>query len=547
MGSPLDPTTPTSTPTTGTGTNPTTPVVADTTTPTSRAPLVPRISKREYANSILDVFGVELTTGELDPAAGGILDDAGDGVFKHFADKQTSTEQQTLAYFYVGQSASARISDATLDGLGTCSEATDACAAPFIGAVGERLFRRPLDEREQGTYGALFTAVVTDGADYYEAARAVVHAMLQAPPFLFRIEDELTGTVGVDRKLSGYELASRLAAFVWVSVPDTELLDAAAAGTLTDDAVLTTQVQRMLKDPKAQRFTETFIDQFSRARLAAFDGVTPEQANALHESIVASFQHHFWEAERSVADLFTTTEFVVNAPVAELLELEMPGPGLQVVDVSGLPERVGLLTHPGMIAGMGDRDVGSFVNRGKYLLERLLCKNPGAFPAAVQTELDAFNRDTEGFNEHEKMAVRKTRPECWSCHMQFEPLALGFSRFDGAGRYVGEVDAAGKALSLDGWVPTSIEENSPHYTNVAEYMQILVENPIVQQCMTEHFLEFATAHSTDQTTKANASSVGTKYVDGGSTLTAMVLSVVQSPLFSALQTTTATAPVEGGI
>ncbi|HEX2733160.1 MAG TPA: DUF1592 domain-containing protein [Polyangiaceae bacterium] len=504
--------------------------------PSARTPLAPRISKQEYTNTIYDVLGVSLTAEELDAAAGGIMDDAGDGVFKHFTDKQTSTEQQALAYFNVAESLVTRIAPETLQTFGSCSEATDTCAAAFVDAVGQRLFRSPLDERALGVYAALFAAVTEDGGDYPEAARAVVHAMLQAPQFLFHIENETSGTAGTDRRLDGYELAARLASFVWVSAPDTTLLDAAAAGKLDDDAGVTEQVERMLQDPKAQRFTETFISQFSRARLATFDGATPEQVAALHESIVATFQHHFWEAGRSVADLFTTTEFVVNEPVAEILQLKLTGTGLQAVDVGQLPERVGFLTHPGMIAGMGDRAIGSFVNRGKYLLERLLCKNPGAFPAAAQTELDAFNRNTEGFNERERAEVRMMRPECWSCHTQFEPLAFGFARFDAAGRYVGEMDADGKALPLDGWVPTSSEDDSPHYDNVSEYMQILAQDTTVQQCMTEHFLEFATAHSTDDTTKANAQYVGKSYIDGGSTLVAMVGAVVQSPLFSQLQT-----------
>jgi hypothetical protein len=137
------------------------------------------------------------------------------------------------------------------------------------------------------------------------------------------------------------------------------------------------------------------------------------------------------------------------------------------------------------------------------------------------------------------------RAECWGCHAQFEPLAFGFSRFDAAGRYVGEVDAAGKPLSLDGWVPTGAEDSSPHYTDVAEYMQILATDSIVQQCMTEHFVSFATAHSTDETTKENARQVGEAYAAGGSTLQAMVGAVAASPLFSQLKTTTAEAMVAG--
>ena len=108
-------------------------------------------------------------------------------------------------------------------------------------------------------------------------------------------------------------------------------------------------------------------------------------------------------------------------------------------------------------------------------------------------EVQSFVADTTGFNERERMEARQTRPECWTCHQQFDPLAIGFSRFDGAGHYLGDADDQGKSLGLDGWVPTTAENDAPHYGDVAEYMQILSTEPMVQTCMTEHFIAFATA------------------------------------------------------
>jgi hypothetical protein len=231
--------------------------------------------------------------------------------------------------------------------------------------------------------------------------------------------------------------------------------------------------------------------------------------------------------------------------VAETLGVPHTGTGLEAVDVSGLPERVGIMTHPGVIAGMGDRSTGSFVNRGKYLMERLLCRNPITFPAELLTELQNFNADTTGLNEHERVAIRKTRPECWGCHVQFEPFAFGYSRFDGDGSYIGDVDAAGKPLPLDGWVPTSQEADSPHYANVGEYMQILANEPIVQTCMTEHFIAFATARTTDAAAKSEAETVGAEYRAAGSTLPAMVNAVVGSDLFRGLLVQPATSGAGG--
>jgi hypothetical protein len=234
-----------------------------------------------------------------------------------------------------------------------------------------------------------------------------------------------------------------------------------------------------------------------------------------------------------VAELFTTTRFVVNATVRELLGLPDEGDELSPVDVSELPQRQGLMSHPSMIAGMGDREVGSFVNRGKYLLERLLCRHPTAFPATITSEIQQFNTETTGLSEHERSEIRMTRPECWNCHQQFEPLAFGFSRFDGAGRYVGEASADGKPLPLEGWIPISGSDQPP-YEDVKSYMQALADSIAVQTCMVEHFVNFATSRNGNEQSKLQAKTVSQKYLDGGATLPAMVSAVVSSELFTTL-------------
>jgi hypothetical protein len=500
----------------------------------SRTGLAARLSKFEYQHSISDVLGVSVLPAELDASADGIPDDTGDGVFKHIADKQTSIEQHALAYFQVAEAVAKRVDFGALaKRLGTCTDATAACGTATIQALGRLLFRRPLEQRQVDTMLAVFNAGLGEQLDYAHSMSWTLHAMLQMPEFLFRLENE-TASTSAPRDLDGYELGARLASFLWLSVPDEALLTAAGDGSLLRPEGLDAQIQRMLADPKAQRFTEAFGIDFSRARFASFDGATDADRAALNESMVATFQDHFWTQHGSVAALFTTTRFVVNPTTAALLGMTTTGTGLQPVDVAGLPQRVGLMTHPGMIAGMGDRAIGSFVNRGKYLMERLLCRNPISVPDDIAAIIDTFNADTAGLNEREKSDIRRSRNQCWSCHSQFEPLAFGFSRFDGAGRYVGEKDADGKPLMLDGWVPTG-EATEPEYTDVASYMQALASDPLVQTCMTEHFVSFATARSSDELSQTEAEkTIGKEYQANGSTLSAMVSAVAHSALFKTI-------------
>lgn len=498
----------------------------------ARVPLASRISKVEYAWSVLDVFGVQVNDSELALDNGGLPDDAGDGVFKRFADKQTTVEQHASGFLGLAQLVAERAAIEPLrEAHGGCDEATLACVRPVLAGVGERLFRRPLDERELANYETVIDAAVEAGEDSDAVVRWILIALLQSPAFVFHLTNETNGQVGTTGTLDDFEMGARLAAFIWSSVPDRALLDAAAAGGLSQPAGLKAQVERMLADPKARRLTENFIRDYSRAERASFLGATDEDRNALRESIVATFQNLAWDDKQPLHALFTTTKFLVNPRTAELLGLEAVAAGLSEVDVSSLPERVGLLTHPGVLGGMGDQETGSFVNRGKFLMERLMCQHPLAVPAGLASALEEFNADTTGLSEHERMEIRKTRPECWGCHTQFEPLAFGFARFDGAGRYLGEMDAAGKPLPLNGWVPTGTEDSSPHYTNVREYMEILSTDPLIQECMTQHFLSYATRFAPDALTKAAAPAVGAEYVLDGQTLGSMVGAVSQSDLF----------------
>jgi hypothetical protein len=62
--------------------------------------------------------------------------------------------------------------------------------------------------------------------------------------------------------LGDYELASRLSFFLWSSIPDDALLDAAAKGALKNDQELTRQVRRMIADQRSEALARNFAGQW---------------------------------------------------------------------------------------------------------------------------------------------------------------------------------------------------------------------------------------------------------------------------------------------
>ena len=78
--------------------------------------------------------------------------------------------------------------------------------------------------------------------------------ILASPSFLFRIERQPAGiAAGAAYRVGDLELASRLSFFLWGSIPDDELRDAAIRGSLNDAGALQQQVRRMLRDPRSMR------------------------------------------------------------------------------------------------------------------------------------------------------------------------------------------------------------------------------------------------------------------------------------------------------
>ena len=157
----------------------------------------------------------------------------------------------------------------------TAASSVDAdrdCAMGYVEELAPRLWRRPLTEDELGRVRALYDGFA---AEHGPAAgvRIVIEAMLQSPNFLYRIEQGVAEDEQVVA-LRDYELASRLSYFLWNSMPDAELFEAAAAGELRTKAGLEAQARRMIQDERARHaITESILEMFE---LGEFELVTKE-------------------------------------------------------------------------------------------------------------------------------------------------------------------------------------------------------------------------------------------------------------------------------
>lgn len=132
------------------------------------------------------------------------------------------------------------------------TKATQADAEQALRAFLPRVFRRAVSDDEVRHYMKIYGRAATD-ADFLAAMKVTLQAALCSPHFLY-----LDAPAGA---LDDSALASRLSYFLWCSTPDDELLSLAAQGELHRPATLHAQVNRLLRDPKAAGFNESFTGQ----------------------------------------------------------------------------------------------------------------------------------------------------------------------------------------------------------------------------------------------------------------------------------------------
>ena len=204
---------------------------------------------------------------------------------------------------------------------------------------------------------------------FYEAGRAerdfdlgiqrALERVLVSPQFLFRIEQEPAGAApGSVYRVSDFELASRLSFFLWSSIPDDELLDAAAAGTLRQPEVLRRQVTRMLADPRSRSLVTNFAAQWLFLRDVETKEPDVYLFRDFDEGVRAAFVREtelfldsILRENRSVLELLTADYTFLNEPLAKHYGIpQITGSHFRRVTLPKGSPRRGLLGHGSILS-----------------------------------------------------------------------------------------------------------------------------------------------------------------------------------------------------
>ncbi len=331
---------------------------------------------------------------------------------------------------------------------GDKSDDERAYAEEILASFMRRAWRRPVTRQEVEQKLALFDRMRPECDRFQDAMVEVLATVLSSPHFLYVSNAASASPASKESErttLSAHALASRLALFLWCSVPDDELLKLADSGKLTDPRVLDAQVDRMLADPRSQRFAEQFVHQWLNLRLLDFinleqqgEGMDPLLKEAMQQEPIELFQEMVRQ-NASVLDFIHSDYAMVN----ERLAIHYGLPGVRGNRFQRVPldegyPRGGLLTQAGILTMNSNWPDSHPLKRAVWLLVNLLDDPPPPPPPAVP-QIDLADPEIAKMTLKERIEDHRNHAACMSCHVKIDPWGIAFENYDARGRWREEI------------------------------------------------------------------------------------------------------------
>ncbi len=366
------------------------------------------------------------------------------------------------------------------------------CAKKILLTLARRAFRRPVGEADIATAFSLYEEGRA-ARDFELGIERAVEGLLVSPEFLYRVEREpgFAGSTKQDPayvtskgqdpayyRISDLELASRLSFFLWSSIPDAALLDAAASGKLRNPAVLDDQVRRMLADPRAEALVTNFVGQWLFLRNLPTLLPDPKRDLDFDEALRQGFRREtelfaasILKEDRNLLELLTANYTFVNERLAKHYGIpHIRGTHFRRVERTD-DRRRGILGHGSVLAVTSYPHRTSPVLRGKWILENLLGTPLSPPPPDTPALVEKPNPADESLSMRARIAQHRANPACASCHAMMDPLGLSLENFDMVGRWR-EVDEGLLAIDASGALPDGTKFEGP-----AGLRAVLLKNP----------------------------------------------------------------------
>jgi len=420
------------------------------------------------------------------------------------------------------------------------------CAALILSTLTRRAYRRPVSQADVDEPMAFYRKGRAEG-DFDLGITAALTAVLTNPKFLFRVESdpEKVPARGVYR-ISDLELASRLSFFLWSSIPDDELLNAAVRGKLSQPGEIEKQVRRMLSDRRSFNLATNFAGQWLRLR--NLDAVQPSG------NLFRDFDDNLRQAFRQETELFFDSVLREDRSVRTFLKSDYTflnerlakhygisgvyGSRFRRVTLAPESRRGGLLRHGSVLSVTSYATRTSPVLRGVLVLRNFL----GAPPPAPPPEVPALDESTMAANlpMRQRLAAHRSNAVCASCHRTIDPVGFSLENFDAAGRWR-EMEVEDQRVDASGAIP-----GGGDFQGVGGLEDALLGRPeLFAATLTENLLTFALGRGVEYYDAPAVRKIVRSAEKDGYRFTSLILGIVKSAPFQMRRAET--VPVAGAM
>ena len=492
-----------------------------------------RLTRNQFRNAVRDVFAYDVAINDLDT-------DSFTGNFASIGAATVITSDRGVEQYStaIENAVNAVFADATkrsqFIGCTPTGQSNDACVRGFIQKLGLRAWRRPLESAELDRFVALAASASTTLGGAIEGARWATVALFTSPSFLYRPEIGATPSGGALR-LTGYEMASRLAFLIWNSLPDQMLMDQATSGMLATADGIRTAATRMLNATAGRESVGGFAEEYMRldriGTQAKDPALFPEYAPNAAGGHGARHARHLGVAGvrrpgqllRSVHDHEGRRERGSGPPLRHRRHRSHRRPPSRPDRYRPDGTRAGILAKAGLLSEFANQKSGSPTLRGKFIREALMCLEIPPPPPTVNTAVVDLPTNVP-MTKRQRLEVHMTDPSCASCHGYMDPLGFPLENFDAIGKYRTTdnglpVDATGEFDGVD----------------VADASGLGVaasQSVTVAQCLVRKYYTYAVGHEQRDVDGSVLNTLATAFKTSGFKLRDLVLAVVTNDAFS---------------
>ncbi len=495
------------------------------------APRLLRLTQQQYRNCIADLFGPEIVV-----PASLELDTAIDGLLAVGASVTAVSPRGAELY----EEAALKIAEQVMQnetsraGLMACTPEDvddEDCMTTICQGLAFRIWRRPPDDEETASLVQIGLQASVALDDFHAGVHYVLVAMLQSPNFLYRTElGEPDLTEPGQRRLTDFEMASRLAFFLWNTTPDFELLNAALTGELASPEGVAAQVDRMMQGPQVRTAVRNFVTDwlllFELDHLNKdpniFKHYSPDLGDMAREETLALVEYLVFETDRDFREFFTSNTTFATRRLAAIYNFPATvDEGLGRIDFPADSPRRGFLGHVSFLGLHAHPVSSSATERGKFVRENLFCEMVPPPPADLNTGIPEPSASAKTLKE--RLIVHMEEPSCAGCHAYLDIIGFGFENFDGIGRF--------RTIENGAQIDPSGDVDGEDFADSQELTELIANDPRTMTCLTRKLYSYALGHGVVSGEEGSVQELADTFGTSGHRLLALMAAVARSEAF----------------